>query len=117
MYRDKCVSDIVLLNVQEPLEAGRAAAFHRLDALRRLEARDGEAALQEARRIRKTPAPLCRPVKVGDIARTIADTAAANDCDAIVMGTAARSPMGALFAGHLSNRLLRLSRVPVTLVR
>ncbi|AOY95610.1 universal stress protein [Cupriavidus sp. USMAA2-4] len=118
MYRDKCVSDIVLLNVQEPLEAGRAAAFHRLDALRRLEARDGEAALQEARRILEDAGtPYVAQVKVGDIARTIADTAAANDCDAIVMGTAARSPMGALFAGHLSNRLLRLSRVPVTLVR
>jgi len=118
MYRDKCVSEVLLLNVQTPLESGRAAAFHSVQELRRMEAMDGEAALRAARSILDDAgARYVAQVKAGDIAQTIADTAAANDCDAIVMGTAARSPMGTLLAGRMSNRVIRLSRVPVTLVK
>lgn len=51
------------------------------------------------------------------MAETIAQTAAASACDMIVMGTAGRTPLGSLMAGRLSNRLIRMSRVPVTLVK
>ncbi|SPC12333.1 Putative Universal stress protein (Usp) (fragment) [Cupriavidus oxalaticus] len=56
-------------------------------------------------------------IEVGPVARTIAQCAAANQCDAIVMGTAGRSLIGTLVAGRLSNRLIRMSAVPVTLVK
>jgi len=119
MYRDHCVSDVLLLNVQPPLEFGRAVAFHSVDALRKLELAGGEAALREAQRILEgAGARYMAQVKVGeDVAGTIAETAAANGCDAIVMGTAARSPLLSFLAGRLSNRLIRKSSVPVTLVK
>ena len=41
-------SEVVLLNVQAPLERGRASAFHSLAALREQERRDGESALATA---------------------------------------------------------------------
>ncbi|WP_421021775.1 hypothetical protein [Klebsiella pneumoniae] len=33
------------------------------------------------------------------------------------MGSAARTPLGSLIRARLSNRLMRLSRIPVILVR
>ncbi|MDF3837069.1 universal stress protein [Cupriavidus basilensis] len=118
MFRDHCVSEVLLLNVQPPLEFGRASAYHSLAALRKLEESSGEAALRPARRILDDAgARYVAQIKVGDIAETIAQTAAANQCDAIVMGTAARTAVGELLAGRLAHRLIRLSHVPVTLVR
>ncbi len=117
LYRDHCVSEVVLLNVQEPLEFGRAGAFHSVETLHKLEAAEGEAALREARRILDDAgASYKAQIRFGNVAEMIAQAAAANDCDAIVMGSAARSPIGGLFSGRLSKRLLKMSRVPVTLV-
>ncbi|WP_250903369.1 universal stress protein [Ralstonia sp. 11b] len=56
-------------------------------------------------------------IRVGRVAETIAQSAAANQCDMIVMGSAARTPLGSLIRARLSNRLMRLSRIPVMLVR
>lgn len=118
MFRDRCVSEVVLLNVQPPLEFGRASAFHSLAALRKLEETSGEAALRDARSILDDAgARYVAQIRVGDVAQTIAQAAAANDCDAIVMGTAGRTAVGALLAGRLTNKLIRMSRIPVTLVK
>ncbi|MDC6177466.1 universal stress protein [Ralstonia solanacearum] len=118
LYRDRCASGIVLLNVQEPIEGGRASAYHRLETLRQLEEQSGEDALRLARRILDDAgAHYVAQIKVGPVAETIAQTAAANACDMIVMGTAGRTRLGSLMAGGLSNRLIRMSRVPVTLVK
>ncbi|RWA53625.1 universal stress protein [Cupriavidus sp. UYMSc13B] len=118
MFLDHCVSDIVLLNVQEPLELGRAAAFHSVSALKDLSKKQGEAALKAARGILDDAgAKYVAEIKVGAVAKTIAACAATNRCDGIVMGTAGRSLVGALVAGRLSNKLIRISSVPVTLVK
>lgn len=118
LFLDQCVSDIVLLNVQGALSRSRAAAFHPASALREIERKDAEAALQKARAILDDAAAnYVTQIEVGPVARTIAQCAAANQCDAIVMGTAGRSLIGTLIAGRLSNRLIRLSAVPVTLVK
>ncbi|MHA6847768.1 universal stress protein [Ralstonia syzygii] len=75
-------------------------------------------ALRQARRILDDAgAHYVAQIKVGPVAETIAQTAAASACDMIVMGTAGRTPLGSLMAGRLSNRLIRMSRVPVTLVK
>uniref|UniRef100_B2UDB6 UspA domain-containing protein n=1 Tax=Ralstonia pickettii (strain 12J) TaxID=402626 RepID=B2UDB6_RALPJ len=118
LCQDRCASDIVLLNVQAPLEGGRASAYHSLEALRQLEEQDGEAALRQARAILDDAgARYVAQIRVGRVAETIAQSAAANQCDMIVMGSAARTPLGSLIRARLSNRLMRLSRIPVMLVR
>ncbi|CAJ0865691.1 hypothetical protein R20233_01253 [Ralstonia sp. LMG 32965] len=118
LCQDRCASDIVLLNVQTPIEGGRASAYHSLQTLRELEEQSGEEALRRARAILDDAgAHYVAQVRIGRVAETIAQTAAANQCDMIVMGSAARSPLGSLMAARLSNRLMRLSRIPVTLVR
>ena len=118
LYRDHCASDIVLLNVQTPIEMGRASAYHCLETLRKLEEQSGEDALRPASHILDDAgAHYVAQIKIGPVAETIAQAAAANQCDMIVMGTAGRTPMGSFMAARLSNRLIRLSPVPVTLVR
>ncbi|CAJ0729307.1 universal stress protein [Ralstonia mannitolilytica] len=118
LCQDRCASDIVLLNVQAPPEGGRASAYHSLEALRQLEEQDGEAALRQARAILDDAgARYVAQIRVGRVAETIAQSAAANQCDMIVMGSAARTPLGSLIRARLSNRLMRLSRIPVMLVR
>ncbi|QRQ85918.1 universal stress protein [Cupriavidus oxalaticus] len=118
LFLDRCVSDIVLLNVQGPIEHGRAIAFHSVSALREIGRKQAEAALRKARGILDDAgAHYVTQIEVGPVARTIAQCAAANQCDAIVMGTAGRSLIGTLVAGRLSNRLIRMSAVPVTLVK
>ena len=118
MSLDHCVSGIVLLNVQEPLEHGRAAAFHSLSALRDIEHKHGEAALQNARRILDdADANYVAQIEVGPVAKTIAQTAAAEHCDTIVMGTAAHSLAGAWVAGRLARQVARITSVPVTFVK
>ncbi|WP_164252379.1 universal stress protein, partial [Stenotrophomonas maltophilia] len=81
----------VLLNVQTPIEGGRASAYHSLQALREIEEQSGEEALRRARAILDDAgAHYVAQVRIGRVAETIAQTAAANQCDMIVMGSAAR---------------------------
>jgi nucleotide-binding universal stress UspA family protein len=91
LCKDRCASDVMLLNVQEHLEHGRAAAYHSCSALHDIEQKNGEAALQGARRIfDQAGIDYEAQIKIGPVARTIAQAAADHRCDAIVMGSAAR---------------------------
>lgn len=117
LFKDHCVSQVVLLNVQPPLEHGRACAYRSLDALRRIERENGEAALRPACRILdEAGASYVAQVAVGEVVPTITQAAAANDCNSIVMGTAGRTFVGAFMAGGLASKLARKSHVPVTVV-
>jgi nucleotide-binding universal stress UspA family protein len=115
---DLCASDLVLLNVQEPLEYGRSAAFYARSSLREIEQRNGEAALERARGILDDAGvDYVAEIKVGPVATTIAQAAVDHHCDSIVMGTAGRPRIVSLIKGSLANELVRTSCVPITLVR
>jgi PTS system nitrogen regulatory IIA component len=117
MFKDRRVSQVVLLNVQAPLEQGRACAYRSLDALRKLEEEHGKAALRPACNILDDAgATYVAQIRVGKVVPTISQAAAANDCNAIVMSTAGRMAIGALMVAMLANRVARMSRVPVTIV-
>ena len=55
-------------------------------------------------------------MKSGSVHEEIADYAEDEDIDVIVMGTAYRGKMGALFGGE-AEKVVRTSTVPVTTVR
>jgi len=115
---DHCASDLVLLNVQEPLEHGRSSAFYSRSSLHEMEQRNGEAVLERARRILDDAGvDYVAAIKVGPIATTIAEAAVGNHCDTIVMGTAGRTRIALLLTENLANELERVSSVPITLVR
>lgn len=117
MFKGHRVSQVVLLNVQAPLEQGHACAYHSWDELRKLEEERGEAALRPACDILDCAgAAYVTQVKLGKVVPTISEAVAANDCNAIVMGTAGHTAIGTLMATRLANKLVRTSHVPVIVV-
>ncbi|HEV3423664.1 MAG TPA: universal stress protein [Paraburkholderia sp.] len=120
LYNERCASEVVLVNVQPPLEATRLEAFHPLSRLRSLEDAYAQAALGRAKRILEDAGvKYSVEVRVGPLVPTIASCAEQNDCDEIVVAAPRRDLFHALVRlVHRSvlDRLVSVSRVPVTAV-
>lgn len=111
-------SEVLLLNVQAPLERGRASAFHTLAALREHERRDGESALEAAcELLDDAGVRYSTLIGLGNTARTIVSAAADNHCDSIVMGASLWSQIKAAIGGGLPAKVIRRATVPVTVVK
>ena len=54
---------------------------------------------------------------MGPVAPTIADYAAEQGCDSIVMGTHGRGGLADLFLGSVAAKVIHLTRLPVTLIK
>ena len=121
LYRERCASEIVLINVQAPLEATRLEAFHPLSRLQSIEDRFACDDLSMAERVlREAGVQYSVVKKVGPVADTIAAVAAETGCDEIVVVAPRRDPfhaMLAMFRRSVMDRLVRISNVPVTAVR
>ncbi|MBU9131836.1 universal stress protein [Burkholderia multivorans] len=121
LYRERCASDVVLVNVQPPLEATRLEAFHPLSRLRSIEEKFASDDLASARRILQEAGVRYSVVrKVGPVAASIAAAAAETGCDEIVVVAPKRDPLHAvmsIFRHSVMDRLMRISNVPITAVR
>lgn len=121
LYNDHCASEVILVNVQSPLEATRFEAFYSFSRLRGPEGTYAQAALGRARQILEDAGvKYSVEVRIGSIVPVIAKCAEQYRCDEIVV----TAPRGGLF--HVAVRLLRrsvldrlisVSRVPVTAVQ
>ncbi|SDH91153.1 universal stress protein [Paraburkholderia phenazinium] len=120
LYNERCASEIVLVNVQPPLESTRLEAFYPLSKLRALEDAYAEAALSRAKRILEDAGvKYSVEVRVGPLAPTIANCAEQNDCDEIVVAAPRKDLFHAvarLVNRSVLDRLVSISRVPVTAV-
>ncbi|KVZ26755.1 universal stress protein A [Burkholderia multivorans] len=121
LYRERCASEVVLVNVQPPLEATRLEAFHPLSRLRSIEEKFANDDLASARRILQEAGVRYSVVrKVGPVAASIAAAAAETGCDEIVVVAPKRDPLHAvmsIFRHSTMDRLMRISNVPITTVR
>ncbi|MBN3790247.1 universal stress protein [Burkholderia sp. Ac-20353] len=121
LYRERCASEIVLINVQPPLESTRLEAYHPLSRLREIEQHFSEGELAKAERILKDAGVTYSVVmKVGPVADTIAAAAAENGCDEIVVVAPRHDPIHSilsLFRRSVLDRLVRISSIPVTAVQ
>ncbi|WP_176157685.1 universal stress protein [Burkholderia multivorans] len=121
LYRERCASEVVLVNVQPPLEATRLEAFHPLSRLRSIEEKFANYDLASARRILQEAGVRYSVVrKVGPVAASIAAAAAETGCDEIVVVAPKRDPFHAvmsMFGRSVMDRLMRISNVPITAVR
>ncbi|MCA8033227.1 universal stress protein [Burkholderia arboris] len=121
LYRERCASEVVLINVQAPLESTRLEAYHPLSRLRAIEEKFAAGDLAMAERILKEAGvKYTVEVKVGPVADTIAAVAAETGCDEIVVVAPRHDPLHALmsvFRRSVMARLVRISNVPVTAVQ
>ncbi len=120
LYSERCVSEVVLLNVQPPLGGSRADAFHthrELDAIGQAAAAHDLAAAITI--LRDTGVPHSVTMRFGTQADAIARCALEHHCDEIVVaaprGNAPHWLARVLGLG-LHDRLMRLTRLPVTAV-
>ena len=116
----KCreVVEIQLLNVREPADAWEIRRFLNADEIGKLQQSEGEVDLAEAKALLdKAGVPYRAQVRVGPLAQTIADYAAEQGCDSIVMGTHGRGGLTDLFLGSVASKVVHLTRLPVTLIK
>lgn len=110
--------EVVLLNVQAPIDDWEVRRFLKKEEVEAMEGSKGGDTLQPARalldaaKVRYTP-----QVLIGPIAETIARTALEQNCDSIVMGTRGLGAVGNFVLGSVSEKVIHLADVPVTLVK
>ncbi len=110
--------DIHLLNVQIPIESGHARMFVSHEQLEEYYRDEGVAALKEAREmLDRAGVPYQHHVAVGHVAQTIAAYAREHGFDQIVIGSHGRGALRHLLMGSVATDVLRLSEMPVTLVK
>lgn len=110
--------EVHLLNVQIPVESGHARMFVTEKQLQDYYRDEGIAALKEAREMLDgAGVPYQHHVAVGHVAQTIAAYAKQHGFDEIVIGSHGRGALRHLLLGSVATDVLRLSEMPVTLVK
>ncbi len=110
--------EIHLLNVQYPVDSGHARMFVSKEELNDYHKAEGLAALEEAGKILDDARiAYSRHVLVGHISETIIRFAREKRFDEIVMGTHGRSALTHLLLGSIASEVVRMSHLPVMLIR
>ena len=112
-------SQVFLVNAQsmETLDVPDISAVIRVDADRRLAARQSRIALRRATALcRKAEASFVARAEIGPPAETVDRVAREVGARQIIMGTRGLGSLGNLFLGSVAAKVVRLADVPVTLV-
>lgn len=110
--------DIVLLNVQPEIDDWQVRRFLKKEEVEAMEESKGGDALQSARAILDAAGLRYTPmVLIGPIPETIARTALEQNCDGIVMGTRGLGAVAGALLGSVSEKVIHLADVPVTLIK
>lgn len=109
---------VLLINVQAPIDAPEVRSHMRADEIEAMQTSRGGDALVSARALLEKAGIACAPnVLLGPVAETIAQFAADQGCDQIVMGTRGLGALGGMLMGSVATKLLHLTDRPVTLVK
>lgn len=117
--RDRNIQpDIHLLNVRIPIESGHVRMFVAHEELEDYYREEGLAALAHVRRmLDEAGVPYTHHIAVGHTAETIARYAGDMGFDQIVMGSHGHSGLGHLLLGSVTSEVIRLTAIPVTVVK
>jgi nucleotide-binding universal stress UspA family protein len=116
----KCreVVEIQVVNVREPADAWEIRRFLNAEEIARMQQSEGDVDLSGARALLDAAGiAYDARVLVGPVAQTIANFAAEQGCDSIVMGTHGRGELADLFLGSVAAKVIHLSTLPVTLIK
>jgi nucleotide-binding universal stress UspA family protein len=110
--------EVVLLNVQPEIDDWQVRRFLKKEEVEAMEESKGGDALQSARALLDAAGIHYTPqVLIGPVAETIAKTALEQNCDGIVMGTRGLGAVAGAVLGSVSEQVVHLADVPVTLVK
>ncbi|CAG0977899.1 hypothetical protein BURK2_01670 [Burkholderiales bacterium] len=110
--------EVLLLNVQPEVDDWQVRRFLKKEEVEAMEEAKGGDALQSARAILDAAQIKYQPlVLIGPVAETIAQTASAEQCDGIVMGTHGLGAAASMLLGSVSSDVIQQTTVPVTLVK
>jgi nucleotide-binding universal stress UspA family protein len=114
LYTERCVSEVEIVEVLEPLDWGRTSAFHSQGSLRLYEKREMMGALMNTRAILDDAGvPYHWSRAFGPVAETIAARAALQQSDAVIVDA---SQLGFLTRWWIIAKLWRLTKAPVTML-
>jgi nucleotide-binding universal stress UspA family protein len=118
LLKDGCGHSVLLLNVQEPIDAPEIRSHMRASEIEAMQETRGGDALVSARALLDTAGIAYTPaVLIGPLAETIHQFATDQQCDKIVMGTRGLGALGGAVLGSVTSDVLKLTALPVTLVK
>ncbi|MEZ6014721.1 MAG: universal stress protein [Planctomycetota bacterium] len=110
--------EVHLVNVQPRGDDWMVRRLLKPEELARMERDWAESSLGPARATLEAAGVACvEHFEQGDVAKTITHLAEQLECDQIVMGTRGMSALGELILGSTANKVLALTKVPVTFVK
>jgi nucleotide-binding universal stress UspA family protein len=109
---------VLLLNVQPPVMAWEVSPYVTAEMVHQIHERAGRDAAREARAALEAEGIACEEhMLVGEPGEIIAEVAAREGVDGIVMGTRGLGPIKSLVLGSVATKVIHLAEVPVTLVK
>ncbi len=109
---------VLLLNVQSPIMAWEVSNYVTAEMVNRIHEKSGREAIREARAVLDAAGLPCEEhLLVGEPAETIAQVAAQEGVEGIVMGTRGLGLVKSLVLGSVATKVIHLAEVPVTLVK
>lgn len=109
---------IHLVNVQPPIDAPEIRSHMTASEIEAMQESRGGDALASARALLDTAGFASVPaVLLGPVAKTIVQYASDKGCEKIVMGTRGLGAIGSALLGSVTAEVLRLTALPVTLVK
>ncbi len=107
-----------LLTVHPPIASGNVKRFFSVEALDDFYQDEGRKTLVPAKALLdQAGIAYTDKIAVGPVAQTIAEYAAKNQCDTIIMGTRGLGAMTSFVLGSVATKVLSLVDIPVTLIK
>jgi nucleotide-binding universal stress UspA family protein len=107
-----------VVTVQPSITAGGIRSFVGNEAIETYQREEGDKCLASARKaLDASKIAHTAHILLGPIGQSIADFAAQNDCDGIVMGTRGLGGVTGLVLGSVATQVIQVATVPVTLIK
>jgi nucleotide-binding universal stress UspA family protein len=107
-----------VVTVQPAITAGGIRSFVGNEAIETFQREEGDKCLSSARKALDAAKIAHAPhILLGPIGQSIADFAAQNGCDGIVMGTRGLGGVTGLVLGSVATQVIQAATVPVTLIK
>jgi nucleotide-binding universal stress UspA family protein len=119
LAHDNVPIELVLVYAHpEPALYGEIAVYVSKEKMEELQREHSDDILQPAiAKLNAANIPFTSEVLTGDTAQRIVKRAEDLNCSGIVMGTRGRSAIGNLVLGSVANKVVHLTKLPVTLVK